>query len=125
MVYTINTAIYSLCCINYQINNTQDANVLDDQRISYMGRYIIKRICQFIPVFLGVTLILFILQNVVPGDPIKLLAGEKKLDETTDSRFLMRMAIPSLRHCINGTFFTLVVCCKATWAFRIKKVPCQ
>jgi hypothetical protein len=49
-----------------------------------MGRYIIKRICQFIPVFLGVTLILFILQNVVPGDPIKLLAGEKKLDETTE-----------------------------------------
>ena len=33
-------------------------------------RYILKRILQFIPVFLGVTLILFIMQNVVPGDPI-------------------------------------------------------
>lgn len=50
-----------------------------------MIRYLFKRICQFIPVFLGVTLILFILQNVVPGDPIKLLAGEKKLDETTET----------------------------------------
>jgi len=49
-----------------------------------MGRYILKRILQFIPVFIGVTLILFIMQNVVPGDPIKLIAGEKKLDEQTE-----------------------------------------
>lgn len=48
-----------------------------------MLRYILKRILQFIPVFLGVTLILFIMQNVVPGDPIKLIAGEKKLDPVT------------------------------------------
>ena len=49
-----------------------------------MLRYILKRILQFIPVFLGVTLILFIMQNVVPGDPIKLIAGEKKLDPVTE-----------------------------------------
>lgn len=49
----------------------------------YMGRYIVKRVLQFIPVFLGVTLILFLLQNVVPGDPIKLMAGEKRLDPVT------------------------------------------
>ena len=45
-----------------------------------MVKYIAKRVLQFIPVFLGVTLILFVLQNVVPGDPIKLIAGERKLD---------------------------------------------
>ncbi|MDO4806188.1 MAG: ABC transporter permease [Coriobacteriales bacterium] len=49
-----------------------------------MIKYIIKRVVQFIPVFLGVTLILFIMQNVVPGDPIKLIAGEKKLDPQTE-----------------------------------------
>ena len=49
-----------------------------------MIKYIAKRIVQFIPVFLGVTLILFVLQNVVPGDPIKLIAGEKKLDAQTE-----------------------------------------
>ncbi len=49
-----------------------------------MVKYIIKRILQFIPVFLGVTLILFIMQNVVPGDPIKLIAGERKLDPQTE-----------------------------------------
>lgn len=49
-----------------------------------MIKYILKRVVQFIPVFLGVTLILFIMQNVVPGDPIKLIAGEKKLDPQTE-----------------------------------------
>lgn len=44
-----------------------------------MLKYILKRILQFIPVFIGVTLILFVLQNVVPGDPVKLIAGEKAL----------------------------------------------
>ncbi len=44
-----------------------------------MLKYIGKRILQFIPVFIGVTLILFVMQNIVPGDPIKLIAGEKAL----------------------------------------------
>lgn len=49
-----------------------------------MGKYILKRVLQFIPVFLGVTLILFAMENIVPGDPIKLTAGEKKLDPVTE-----------------------------------------
>ena len=50
-----------------------------------MVKFILKPILQFIPVFLGVTLILFVLQNVVPGDPIQLIAGEKKLDAQTET----------------------------------------
>lgn len=42
--------------------------------------YIGRRLLQFIPVFLGVTLILFLLTRVVPGDPIELLAGERAAD---------------------------------------------
>ena len=49
-----------------------------------MGKYILKRVLQFIPVFLGVTLILFAMENIVPGDPIRLMAGEKKLDPVTE-----------------------------------------
>lgn len=41
-----------------------------------MGKYILKRILQFIPVFIGVTIILFVVKNVVPGDPVKLITGE-------------------------------------------------
>ena len=49
-----------------------------------MGKYILKRVLQFIPVFLGVTIIMFLLQNVVPGDPIKLIAGDKALSPETE-----------------------------------------
>lgn len=45
-----------------------------------MIRYILRRVLQFIPVFFGVTIILFALTNIVPGDPIKLIAGERALD---------------------------------------------
>ena len=55
-----------------------------------MIKYIVKRILQFIPVFLGVTLILFIMQNVVPGDPIKLIAGERKLDPQVETNIRAR-----------------------------------
>jgi peptide/nickel transport system permease protein len=48
-----------------------------------MVSYIIKRIVQFIPVFIGVTILLFVLRAVVPGDPLVMIAGEKKLDEQT------------------------------------------
>jgi len=44
-----------------------------------MLRYILKRLVQFIPVFFGVTLILFMITTVLPGDPVALRAGEKKL----------------------------------------------
>ena len=49
-----------------------------------MGTYIAKRVLQFIPVFLGVTIILFVLQNVVPGDPIRLITGGRAVPEQTE-----------------------------------------
>ncbi|PKQ20674.1 MAG: ABC transporter permease [Actinobacteria bacterium HGW-Actinobacteria-6] len=44
-----------------------------------MFRYILKRFAQFIPVFIGVTLLLFFITTILPGDPVALRAGEKKL----------------------------------------------
>lgn len=44
-----------------------------------MFRYILKRLVQFIPVFFGVTLLLFFITTILPGDPVALRAGEKKL----------------------------------------------
>lgn len=55
-----------------------------------MGKYILKRVLQFIPVFLGVTLILFALQNIVPGDPIKLIGGEKSLTPEVELQLRIR-----------------------------------
>lgn len=45
-----------------------------------MVKYIFKRILQFIPVFFGVTLILFLIANYMPGaDPVQMKVGEKKV----------------------------------------------
>jgi ABC-type dipeptide/oligopeptide/nickel transport system permease component len=41
--------------------------------------YIARRLVQMVFVFIGVTILLFILTAVVPGDPITLRAGEKAL----------------------------------------------
>jgi len=42
-----------------------------------MGRYILRRILISIPVLMGITLLLFLLLNVIPGDPVALMLKEK------------------------------------------------
>jgi len=45
-----------------------------------LGRYLIRRVLQFIPVFFGATFLLFALVFVMPGDPIRALSGDKPLE---------------------------------------------
>jgi peptide/nickel transport system permease protein/oligopeptide transport system permease protein len=47
-----------------------------------MGRYLIRRILQFIPVFFGATLLIFVMVWAIPGDPIRALAGERSMPES-------------------------------------------
>lgn len=47
-----------------------------------MARYALRRIVEAIPVFLGVVLVVFLLYSVVPGDPARLLAGQRGDPET-------------------------------------------
>jgi oligopeptide transport system permease protein len=44
-----------------------------------LGRYLIRRVLQFIPVFFGATFLIFALVFVMPGDPIAALSGDKPL----------------------------------------------
>ncbi len=45
-----------------------------------MGQYIFRRLLQFIPVFFGVTLLLFLISTYLPGaDPIQLRVGERAI----------------------------------------------
>jgi ABC-type dipeptide/oligopeptide/nickel transport system permease component len=46
--------------------------------------YIARRILQMVPVFIGVTILLFILRapGILPGDPVKMITGEKAISET-------------------------------------------
>lgn len=50
-----------------------------------MLRYIAKRLCQTLLVLLGISLITFILLQVVPGDPVELML-EKRADAETIAR---------------------------------------
>jgi len=47
-----------------------------------VGRYFIRRVLQFIPVFVGATLLIFALVFALPGDPIRALAGERPQPES-------------------------------------------
>ena len=44
-----------------------------------MGRYIIRRLLEIIPVFFGVTFLIFAMVFGLPGDPLRRLSGEKPL----------------------------------------------
>ncbi|MCA1736712.1 MAG: ABC transporter permease [Actinobacteria bacterium] len=44
-----------------------------------MGRYLIRRVLQFIPVFLGATFLIFALVFLIPGDPIRALSGDRPM----------------------------------------------
>ncbi|MFI6511753.1 ABC transporter permease [Streptosporangium sp. NPDC050855] len=45
-----------------------------------MGRYILRRLIQAIPVLVGATLLIYAIVFALPGDPIAALAGEKRID---------------------------------------------
>lgn len=45
-----------------------------------MGRYVLRRLLQMIPVFIGTTLLIFLMIHVLPGDPIRAMWGDKAAD---------------------------------------------
>ncbi|MCG5219868.1 ABC transporter permease [Streptosporangium sp. KLBMP 9127] len=63
-----------------------------------MGRYIIRRLIQAIPVLLGSTFLIYLTVFALPGDPIASLAGEKRTDPTV-------VAILREQYHLNDPFF--------------------
>ena len=47
-----------------------------------MGKYIIKRILMMIPVLIGVSILVFLIQAFTPGDPADLVLGAQQSEET-------------------------------------------
>jgi peptide/nickel transport system permease protein len=45
-----------------------------------VGRYILRRLAQMVPVMLGVTLVVFFLLRLVPGDPAEVILGNRATD---------------------------------------------
>lgn len=46
-----------------------------------MGKYIARRLVQLVPVVFGITLVLFVLLRLLPGDPASAMLGEHATDE--------------------------------------------
>ena len=46
-----------------------------------MGKYLLRRILQMIPVVLGTTLLVYALVFALPGDPVKAMFGDKPINE--------------------------------------------
>lgn len=46
-----------------------------------MGRYIARRLIQLVPVVFGITLVLFVLLRLIPGDPASAMLGDRGTDE--------------------------------------------
>ena len=45
-----------------------------------MGRYVIRRLLQLVPVFFGATFLIYSLVFAMPGDPIRALAGDRPIN---------------------------------------------
>jgi peptide/nickel transport system permease protein len=46
-----------------------------------MGRYILRRLGQLVPVVFGITLVLFVMLRLLPGDPASAMLGDRGTDE--------------------------------------------
>ena len=53
-----------------------------------MGRYVIRRLLEIIPVFFGATFLIFAMVFALPGDPLRRLAGEKPLSPAVEAQFV-------------------------------------
>lgn len=48
-----------------------------------MGRYVARRLLQFIPVFIGATFLIYAMVFTIPGDPIRALFGDRPVSPGT------------------------------------------
>ncbi|MGI8526521.1 MAG: ABC transporter permease subunit [Pseudolabrys sp.] len=51
-----------------------------------MLRFLLTRISLIVPTFIGITLLVFVLVRLIPGDPIETMAGERGIDATQHER---------------------------------------
>jgi ABC-type dipeptide/oligopeptide/nickel transport system permease component len=69
-----------------------------------VGRYVVKRLLQVVPVFFGATFLIFALVYAVPGDPIDALAGEKSLTPAVRAELRDRYNLDDPLHVRYGKY---------------------
>jgi dipeptide transport system permease protein len=58
-----------------------------------MFSFLLRKLASAIPTFIGITLVAFFLIRLVPGDPIEVMVGERKLDPETHAALMQRMGL--------------------------------
>ncbi len=63
--------------------------------VAGLARFVLRRILLAVPVFVGVTMVTFVLMQIVPGDPVALLMEEKMaaVDPAAAQRFRARWGL--------------------------------
>ena len=58
-----------------------------------MFAFFLKKLATVIPTFIGITLVAFFLIRLVPGDPIEVMVGERRLDPEMHAALVHRMGL--------------------------------
>lgn len=58
-----------------------------------MFGFILRRLALIVPTFLGITLLAFSLIHLIPGDPVQVMAGERRLDPAFHAEVLQRLGL--------------------------------
>jgi dipeptide transport system permease protein len=63
-----------------------------------MFAFVLRRIALVIPTFLGITLLAFSLIHLIPGDPVQVMAGERRLDPEFYAETVRRLGLDRPLH---------------------------
>ncbi len=83
-----------------------------------MTRFLLKRLALLLPTFIGITLAAFFLIRLVPGDPIEVMVGERKLDAEAHARLVTQLGLDQpllvqygryLKQTVSGDLGTSIV----------------
>jgi dipeptide transport system permease protein len=58
-----------------------------------MFGFLLRRLALVIPTFIGITLLAFSLIHLIPGDPVQVMAGERRLDPAFHAEVLHRLGL--------------------------------
>ncbi len=58
-----------------------------------MFTFLLRKLALLLPTFIGITLVAFFLIRLVPGDPIEVMVGERRLDPEAHARLVHQMGL--------------------------------
>jgi dipeptide transport system permease protein len=58
-----------------------------------MFAFILRKLATFVPTFLGITVVAFALIRLIPGDPIEVMVGERRLDPEMHAAAMQRLGL--------------------------------